>query len=80
MKSESPMRIVTEGTFILGGGLAFTSHSPRCLRIFLMTSSSSTHLFTRLEAPMVGQLQRGSVGGIHLDHLRGPGYMGVLIK
>ena len=29
---------------------------------------------------MVGQLQRGSVGGIHLDHLRGPGYMGVLIK
>ena len=24
-----------------GGGLAFTSHMPRCLRIFLMTSGDS---------------------------------------
>jgi len=44
----------------LGGGLALISHSPKCLRIFLMTSGSSMKLKIFVFHEHLGQ-QRGSV-------------------
>jgi hypothetical protein len=36
------------GPVALGGGLVFTSHGPRCLRIFLITSSFDLEALDRL--------------------------------
>ena len=53
-----------DGPVALGSGRGFTSRSPRCLRIFFMTSWSSMKEMTRIRPWHLGQVR-----GIHFINL-----------